>query len=173
MKCFLFFIALAIASFAQTSPNLSKVYIETKARPLTNCVVKKVTANGITFMCDQGMIQVPFKDLPAEFAYYRNTVVEEPKVVIAPATPVPSISTPKTTTKTASKVKSELELAEEAKKRADQRDHLNSVIAKSEALIAKYERQSLIGNKNPVSTEDYNLAKARVNDAKAKLAALN
>lgn len=164
-------VALATVSLARAdelaAPDLFKVYLSTAARPITNARVLKVTRNGITFMCDQGMVQAPFANLAPEFAAYYKDKAEKPVELTVPKAVIP-IAPPKA----APKEKTAVQKAQEAVDRANQVGNLNAQIANSEALISRYEKQSLIGNKNPISTEAYELAKAKRDDAKAKLAQL-
>lgn len=166
----LIFALVTASCFAQSEPvmpNLKEVHISTSYRPLTNCVILKVTPNGITFKCDQGMVQVPFVNLPPEFGVYRPKAGAS----VAPTTShvTPQVKGPAPTPKKAPKEKTAVELAQEAKSRANQIGNLKAQIAQHESLISRYDKQSLIGNPNPISTEDYNLAKAKVEEARRKL----
>lgn len=168
MKALILYLALALVAFA--APDLTRITVANRAAPLTNARVLSVTIRGITFACDQGIVQVPFEALPAEFAEYRARIKDAPVVAAKPVlvTPpkAPVVTSPKKAEKTA------LQQAREAKDRAQLVSHHRELIRQAESLISRYDKQTLIGNPNPISTEDYNVAKATVEDSRAKLAEL-
>ncbi len=167
MKSLLLFLLVAVATFAAEAPNLKSIAIPTRATPITNARVASVTERGITFICDQGMLQVPFSDLPAEFAYYKTaikpTVTQAPKV----APPVKAV-----TNTPAPKPKSPVDAARKAKQDAEQRDILRAKITRLNEVIDRYTRQSSFSGEKLITSQEYDLAKAELEEAKAKLAGL-
>ncbi len=158
-----------VESSDMPAPDLSKVFIATKARPLTNCRVVKVTQLGVTFICDQGLIQVPFKDLPAELrAFYIGKADKPiaPPMAVAPKAPTP----PAAQSVPAPKVAPKKELTPEQK--ANQIASLKQVIQSCEAVIDTYSRQMTIGNPDAITSAQYEAAKRKLEEARGKLAAL-
>jgi hypothetical protein len=82
--------APAPAQVASGGPNLAYIPV-VKGTPLTNAKVKSVTAAGIVFICDQGLIEVPFSNLPPEFGeYYMPKVAVDAAPTVVPASLPPS-----------------------------------------------------------------------------------
>ena len=77
---------------APEAPNLASVAVG-RGLLLTHAKVKDVTTTGVVFLCDQGLVKIPFDHLPAEFAtFYTPKIVEEdvPSVpTVSPSPPPP------------------------------------------------------------------------------------
>jgi hypothetical protein len=159
MKTLLIFLSLVCAVCAQTFPTVN---VTGRTKPVTNATIKSSNERGIVFKCDDGLVQVPFDKLPAEFAQYRKA---------APATPAapPKVAAPKAVKSAPKSEPSELNKAKEAKRIATVKANLAASIKRNEAIVNKYERQSSFAPGTKVSSEDYALAKAEIEEAKAKL----
>jgi hypothetical protein len=59
---------------AATGPDLSMITI-VKGTSLTHAKVESVTKTGIIFLCDQGLIEIPFGNLPPEFSQYYTSKI--------------------------------------------------------------------------------------------------
>ncbi len=165
----LFVFALSVSVGAVEAPNLVSIQTTIRAKPLTNARVLRSSATSVTFACDQGIVQVPFEALPPEFAYYK--VADKPALVVqaAPKVAPPTLKAP---TNPVPKPKSAVDEAKQAKENADRKAALLAKVASLEALMDRYDRQSSFSGQVLISTEEYNLAKAQRDEAKAKLAGM-
>jgi hypothetical protein len=166
MKAILLYLVLAVCTIA--ADRFDSVAVSNRARPLTNATIKTVTANGITFLCDQGLIQVPYDKLPPAFAVYKSKTSQVAVSQSVPKSPV----VVKTTSETPA-VKTPVQVAQDAKKLAYMKKVLSDKIAKHEQTISRYDRQSSFSKGPLISTEDYELAKAELPEFRAQLEMLN
>lgn len=168
MKAFsiLLFAALAISTFAADYAVVNVI----GGKPLTNATVLSVTERGVSFKCDQGLVQVPFANLPSEFAALRSRIKGSSGATITPKPadkPIAKVGPPQET-----KPKSEAELAREAQKRATLKTELLNKITYYETQISRYDHQTSFSPPPLMTAEDYAVAKTGLEEAKRKLAAL-
>ncbi len=69
-------------------PDATAVTLAT-GRTLTHATVKQVQSGGILFLSDQGLVQVPFRDLPEAFQDYYRPMMKAAEVSPSP-TPAPT-----------------------------------------------------------------------------------
>lgn len=156
--------------------DLSVVPVLGRGRPLTHARIKSVSDKGISFMCDQGIVQVPFEYLPPEFAYYRSMVklvtpaatpVNRPSVTVRAKSPTESNAVDKDKAKKAAQV-----ARDEAERRTNRKANYLERIREDEYKIDRYTRQNSFTDKVLITTAEYELAKSRLEESKAALAAL-
>jgi len=139
------------------APDLSLIVLR-GGREITNGIVRQITANGIIFQADQGLIQALFEDLPAEFfAYYRSSI---PASQQSSVTKVGSQAIRKVPAKQPAEpvIQNQLDDASRLRKLAS----LKRQIEVQKSIMDRYSRQSAIKSKgvNIVTREEYDVAKS-------------
>jgi hypothetical protein len=77
-------------------PDLGRIVLK-RGTVLTHAKIKSVQANGILFLCDQGLLKIPFDNLPTDYADYYRPMIETGFVAPDAAT-APPVATAATVT---------------------------------------------------------------------------
>jgi hypothetical protein len=150
---------------ASDGPNLAYIPV-VKGTPLTNAKVKSITATGIVFICDQGLIEVPFGNLPPEFGEYYM-----PKVAVDAAPTVVPVSLPPSPPVQRRVEKSPAQDAQDELAFTRTRTALQDRIKSDELVIDQWYQQSSF--RNPaISETEYLNRKADLDAATLQLAEL-
>jgi hypothetical protein len=153
------------APVASAGPNLAYITV-VKGSALTNAKVKSVTATGIVFICDQGLIEVPFGNLPPEFGeYYMPKVAADAVPTSVPTSLPPSPPVQHRVEKSAAQdAQDELTFT---RTRMALRDRIKS----DELVMDQWYQQSSF--RNPaISESEYQTTKADLDAATLQLAEL-
>lgn len=163
---------------APASPNLDEVQVKGGAA-LTHATVKAVRASGVVFLCDQGLVEVPFGSLPANLAAYFSAMLPPTPSPTptpdgaasqsdSPATPVPTptpVPPPKPHTEKSFQQDTQDRLAF-----IEARQALRDRIKTDQDIIDHWYKQSSFEKNGYVSESQFNSAKA---DQDAAIAQLN
>lgn len=152
-------------------PNLKTIPVR-NGRTITNARILSVNPDGIIFICDFGMVQALFDDLPPEFrAYYASKAVSDspPEQPVVAQQQVDQQPSPQPEP---SQYDIDLHQADEKFKKAQRMEELNNAIASDQSIIHHYETQSDFEN-NPnhpnITDGAYECAKADLEKAQIEL----
>ena len=160
---------------AVSRPDLKSIPVIGYAQPITNARVESVTPNGISFVCDQGLREIPFNSLPPGFRAYYSQFVKAPPNATDPRYPGPTKPGVADKRWPADSRGNDPALsdAEKMQQRAARRNQLKQTIELCERRINYYLRQSYFKPGGPTMTEEeYRKAKMIMEEAKRQLDAL-
>ena len=148
-------------------PNLEKIPVKGGAA-LTHATMKAVRSSGVVFLCDQGLVEVPFNKLPADMvAYYAPMVPPEPSPGIVAAPPLQPTAQPKPRQE-----KSFVQDAQDRLSFTETRMALRDRIKMDQDTIDHWYKQSEFVKDGYVTESQFNAAKADLDATVARLAEL-
>jgi hypothetical protein len=156
------------------APDLERIALK-KGAVLTHAKVRSIEASGILFYCDQGLLKIPFENLPEAFAdYYKpmiavasvpvDTITVTTAAPIAPPAPAPYVA-PRAQ-------KTALQDAQDSLAFTVSRNALKDRIRQDQDLITNWYRQSTFESTS-ISESQYTSAKADLDTATAQLGQLD
>ncbi|HXB01872.1 MAG TPA: hypothetical protein VNV15_03525 [Opitutaceae bacterium] len=152
-------------------PDLKEIHVK-NGRIITNARVQTINSDGIVFICDRGMVEALFDDLPPEFRTYYAGKAEP---VYTPEQPMPAKQarqqSPIQSSSGPSQVEIEIQRAQDKANSARLRKTLENWIADNEETIHRYETQSSFSDPHHTNVTDseYELAKAHLEEDKLQL----
>ena len=163
-----------------TVPDLERIALK-NGTVLTHAKVKSVQANGILLLCDQGLMKVPFSNLPTELTDYYRPMID---VAIVPAEappilPAAEVDAPEPVAPPAPPAHVEPQVQRTVLQ--DAQDNLTFTVARNtlkdrikadQELITNWYRQSTFEN-SAISESQFSAAKADLDAAMVQLGQLD
>jgi hypothetical protein len=153
-------------------PNLKVIPVK-NGLTIKNAQVKMINSDGIIFICDRGMVQASFDDLPPEFKdYYASKA--DPNYAPAQPTPVQSVSYQQSQGQSYSGPTSQETEAQREQARAYTAERIavvKSHIENDQSIIDRYMSQSAAEDpRHPnLTNSDYEFAKANLEQNQSEL----
>jgi hypothetical protein len=169
-----------------TVPDLERIALK-NGTVLTHAKVKAVQANGILFLCDQGLMKIPFANLPTDLADYYKPMVDvaivpadapsivstAPAATVAPVDVPAPVAPPAPPPRVAPQVqRTVLQDAQDNLEFTVARNSLKDRIKADQELITNRYRQSTFEN-SAISESQFTAAKADLDAAMVQLGQLD